>query len=185
MEIPPAQPQAALLPQPEPAAPRLEPRSPQDIQRYLTFNQLYSDETRDPCNRNYTRIMARFDASLPEAVPDETLFNNVVQAGSSQLHAYLCCGTGVGQAGPKIYCVHSPSRFSASLDGRVTAWHNLSFAFLGELVHKQATNVLFHENAFETIEVQAYTVEHILNHLEDLNHISRYTHQYYQMMPAP
>lgn len=172
MELPPAQPQAAPVPQPAPAALQGEPRRLQDPQRYVSFNQLYSDETRDPCNRDYTRIMARFDSSLPDAVPDETLYANVVQAGSVPLHAYLCCGTGVGQAGPKIYCVHSPSRFPASLDGRITTWDNLSFAFLGELVHKQVTNVLFHENSFETIEVQAYTVEHILAHLEELNHIT-------------
>jgi len=36
-------------------------------------------------------------------------------------------------------------------------------------VQKQVTNVLFHDNAFEAIEVQAYTAEYILTHLEDLN----------------
>jgi len=71
MELPPAQPQAAPVPQPAPAALQGEPRSLQDTQRYVSFNQLYSDEARDPCNRDYTRIMARFDSSLPDAVPDE------------------------------------------------------------------------------------------------------------------
>jgi len=72
MEIPLALPQEGHLPPIAPAAPRVEPRAPQDTPRYSTFTQLYSDEHRDPCRRNYARIMARFDASLPEDVPAAT-----------------------------------------------------------------------------------------------------------------
>lgn len=46
--------------------------------RYTTFNQVYSDETKDPCAREYTQILARFDASALNVLEGPVLFNQVV-----------------------------------------------------------------------------------------------------------
>jgi hypothetical protein len=159
--------QAALLPvAPLPAVPRtITPPALQSLEaarRYVTFNQLYTDEQKDPCSRNYACIMARFDASLPNALAGGTLFNQIVSIGSAQLQAYLCCGTGLGTNGSRVYCVHSPSKFISSLDGTPSTWDSLSFAFLGELVQGTITNVLLHDTAFEEVNVDAYTVPYIL-----------------------
>jgi hypothetical protein len=143
-------------------------QSGEAARRYVTFNQLYADEQKDPCSRNYARIMARFDASAPNALAGDALFNQVVSVGSTQLQAYLCCGTGVGTSGPRIYCVHSPSQFISSLDGTASTWDSLSFAFLGELVQGTITNILFHATAFEEVNVNAYTVPYMLEHLGEL-----------------
>jgi len=135
--------------------------------KYTTFNQLYTDDSRDPCSRRYERIMSRFSADIPNAVTANALFNQVINLGSAQLQAYLCCSEGIGGRGPRIYCVHTPTRYVASLDGTSSAWDDLCFAFLGDLVQGQITNVLFHENAFEAISAPAYTQEYILAHLEE------------------
>ncbi len=135
---------------------------------YTTFNQLYSDEARDPCARSYARIMNRFDAGALNAPEGQALFNQVVSAGSLQLHAYLCCGTGVGNNRPRIYCLHSPVRFTASLDGQTTRWDNWSFAFLGELVQGQITNILLPNSIFDEVTIWARPQAYILAHLEDL-----------------
>jgi hypothetical protein len=44
----------------------------------------------------------------------------------------------------------------------------MCFAFLSKIVRGQVTNVLFHENAFEEIDVQVLMVPHILEHIEEL-----------------
>jgi hypothetical protein len=173
-QLPPLAPlPAAPLPvAPMPVPPRITPPtalpSGEAARRYVTFNQLYADEQRDPCSRRYERIMARFDAEPPNALAGGTLFDQVVSVGGAQLQAYLCCGTGVGANGPRVYCVHSPSKFISSLDGTPSAWDSLSFAFLGELVQGAITNVLFHDTAFEEINVNAYTVPYMLEHLGEL-----------------
>jgi hypothetical protein len=113
--------------------------------------------------------MQHFDASCPDATPSATLYNQVTRLGGAQLQAYLSCGMGTGQTGLKIYCVHAPAKFLTSLDSALMNWENLSFAFLGDLIQGHTTNVLFPNNAFNETNVQVYTLDYILTHLEELN----------------
>jgi len=140
----------------------------EDGRRCFTFNQVYSDEAKDPCNRSYLRIMNHFDASEPNAPTSPDLFNQVVNSGNTHLQAYLCCGTGVSNSSPRVYCIHSPMRFASALERAPSAWDNMCFTSLGEIFRGQVTNVLFHENMFEEIDVQVLTVPHILEHIEEL-----------------
>jgi hypothetical protein len=56
-----------------------------------------------------------------------------------------------------------PSRFIGSLDGRVTPWDGMSFAFLGDVVHGLTTTVMFPQNAFNvTGSVRVLPLERIL-----------------------
>jgi hypothetical protein len=74
--------QGQLLPQAMPVqvAPplgvNLVPRAPPS-----TFSQWYGDETRDPCQGNYRRIMNRFNPDRNDAVPGQTLFQQAVSGG--------------------------------------------------------------------------------------------------------
>ena len=43
-----------------------------------TFNQLFGDETRDPCKQDYRQVMVRFDASRDNAIAGDVQFQ---QAG--------------------------------------------------------------------------------------------------------
>jgi len=133
-----------------------------------TFSQVYADESKDPCTRDYTRIMQRFDASALNAVTGPTLFNQVTRVGASQLQAYLCCGSGVGNNQARIYCVHAPAKFITALDSSTTTWDDWCFAFLGKLVQGQVTNVLLPNSIFEPTLVWTLP-QHMLAHLEDLS----------------
>jgi hypothetical protein len=126
------------------------------VRRFTTFNQLYSDETRDPCHINYGRIMTRFDADSPTPTDSNTLWNQVIGVGGSQLQAYLCCRTGIGGRGPRIYCLHLPTKFIPALDGQESPWDNLTFAFLGEVMQGHVTNVVVPQEAFDKVEVWAH-----------------------------
>ena len=111
--------QGQLIPQAMPVqlAPplgvNLVPRAPPS-----TFSQWYGDETRDPCQGNYQRIMNHFNPGRNDAVPGQTLFQQVVSGGGVVPQAYLCCSTGTN--GPRVYCIYVPSKYRTALDGSTT-----------------------------------------------------------------
>jgi hypothetical protein len=129
-----------------------------DATKFTTFAQLFNDETRDPCGREYNRVMNRFSANPQDAVASATLFNQVVGQGSRQLNAYLCCGTGRGgPLGPRIYCILFPTKYVASLNGDPTFWDNLTFSFLGDVIQGQVMTVLFPNDAFDIMTTRTRT----------------------------
>ncbi len=91
-----------------------------------TLKQLYQDEASDPCKRNYTKIMQRFDASQDDAISSATLFQQVVRQGGGTLQSYLCCGRSMN--GPKIFALHLPSIFIGTFDSEATVWDDQCFA---------------------------------------------------------
>jgi hypothetical protein len=155
MEVDPLLPLIAPLPVPHQVAP---------LPRIRSFSQYYSEESNDPCKRNYARVMNRFDASRVNAVPERTQLDQAIGLSAQTAHAYLCCGLAPG--GLKIYCVHCPTRYAASLEGDVTGWGNLCFAFLGELVQGAITNVLFPEDTFSSATLNVPTIAYIQQHLD-------------------
>jgi hypothetical protein len=110
--------------------------------------------------------MNRFDAGRVNAIPERTLLDQAIGLGAQTAQAYLCCGLAPG--GVKIFCLHCPTRYATSLEGDITGWDNLCFAFLGELVQGTITNVLFPEDAFTTAMLCIPSIEYIQQHLEDL-----------------
>jgi hypothetical protein len=110
--------------------------------------------------------MNRFDAGRVNAIPERTLLDQAIGLGAQTAQAYLCCGLAPG--GVKIFCLHCPTRYAPSLEGDITGWDNLCFAFLGELVQGEITNVLFPEDAFTTATLRVPSIEYIQQHLEDL-----------------
>jgi PAS domain-containing protein len=135
--------------------------------RANSFSQVYADEALDPCSRNYQGVMTRFDANRPDAINSVDLFAQVIGLGDNQLQAYLICGISVG-LGPRIYCLHLPTKFLPALDGRSSPWDNLSFAFLGEVVQGQATNVVFPREAFDAVTTWVPALEYMEGHLATL-----------------
>jgi len=137
---------------------------------HSTFNQLYSDETKDPCKGDYRQVMIRFDASRAGAISGNLLFQQVVLSGGNVPQAYLCCGNTT--TGPRIFCLHCPAKFIGAFDGTVSPWDDLSFAFLGEVVQKMATSVFFPNESFNTNTLLVKTTDYILQHLDKLNDFS-------------
>jgi len=64
--------------------------------------------------------------------------------------AYLLCANTAN--GPRIDCV----------------WDNNSFAFLGDIVHRMISTVMFEENAFEVIQAWTKTMMYMLQNLDKL-----------------
>jgi len=152
----------------DPAIPRVLAAGGSQETKHATFAQLFNDTHKDPCHGNYARIMARFEASVPAAVASDMLFQQVTGIGAGQLQAYLRCSSGVGQAGPRIHCVHLPTKFHASLEGEPSAWDDRCFAFLGEVVQGHVTNVLFEETSFDIVTTYTRSQEYMSQNLEAL-----------------
>jgi hypothetical protein len=116
--------------------------------RPLTFQGLFSDPTRDPCQGDYGRIMRRFGAEGANIIDGMALFRQAALNPRPVLQAYLACVATV--RGPRIYCLHSPATFTAALDG-------------------MATIVQFPETCFSIVNGWAKTSDHIMAHLDDFN----------------
>jgi hypothetical protein len=73
--------------------------------------------------------MQRFDPENPlqAQVNADILFDQALGTPPTSHQAYLCCAA--TRRGPRIFCLHAPSRFHSALDGRVILWDNNSYAF--------------------------------------------------------
>jgi hypothetical protein len=131
-----------------------------------TLKQLYQDEASDPCKRNYTKIMQRFDASQDDAIVGATLLQQVVRHGGKTLQSYLCCGRSM--SGPKIFALHLPSLFTGTFDSEATIWDDKCFAIKGDVVQGMVSVVNFPNDAFDTLEVRVKSLEYMLENLEEL-----------------
>jgi hypothetical protein len=149
-----------LIPDPHMGGgPAMQPLIP--ARRPSTFLELFQDVQRDPCQGRYQAIMARFNPEVQGPVNVNTLTEQAVGTPAHVPQAYLCCV--LSRRGIRIHCIHMPSRFVGSLDGRVTPWDGSSFAFLGDVVHGLATTVVFPPNAFNvTGNVRVLPCERLL-----------------------
>lgn len=114
--------------------------------RHKTFAGYYADESQDPSRDRYALILRRFDAIGNEAQDADTLLQ--VTLGNPNVPiAFLCCAT--LSTAPRIYVIHMPSKFSPSIDGRITPWDGRLFAFLGEILRDNPMIVAFPSTGFE------------------------------------
>ncbi len=139
------------------AAQALPPSLPRRATSATTLRQLYQDEASDPCKRNYTKIMQQFDASQDDAVPSETLFQQVVRRGGGTLQSYLCCGRSMN--GPKIFALHLPSIFIGMFDSDTTIWDDKCFAIKGDVVQGMVSIINFPDDVFNVITNRVKTLE--------------------------
>jgi hypothetical protein len=137
-------------------------RQPSLPSRYRSFAQYYSEVDVDS-----ERILQRFDPDGPNVIQGPVLLDQVLNSGLTP-QAYLCVSA--TRRGPRIYCLHLPSRYPSSLDGRTTPWDNNLYAYLGDVVQGQITIVAFPSTGFNIVEdVEARTEGYILEHLNELN----------------
>jgi hypothetical protein len=92
---------ANLLPQPGIGA-----LPPAEV-AHQDFRSFYGDLTLDPCNGDYSRIMARFDPEINPAISQATLLEQAIGLGPVP-QAYLCCVH--RQNHTRVYCLHLPQR---------------------------------------------------------------------------
>jgi hypothetical protein len=134
--------------------------------RHKNFASLYSDVEVDPFQRNYSRVMQRFDPEINNALSHVMLLEQAVSCGAAP-QAYLCCSQRQNQV--KVYCLHMPSKYVGSLNGQTTPWDGEYFAFLGDLVQGVSTTIDLPPQTFHAIHhVQAYTVDYIISHRQEM-----------------
>jgi hypothetical protein len=69
---------------------------------------------------------------------------------------FLCCAVLPGTGRPKVYLLHMLSKFTPSLDGRLTPWDNRVFSFLGDVLGRNAMNVIVPNTAFNVVQCPVY-----------------------------
>jgi hypothetical protein len=110
--------------------------------------------------------MERVDPDVNTVVTPLLLQEQAVSSGAVP-QAYLCCALRQNQT--RIYCVHLPSKYTSALDGTVSPWDGLTFAFLGDLIQGVATTVQLPTTMFHFLpNTRAKMVEYIITHLDEL-----------------
>jgi len=99
--------------------------------------------------KNAGAVSARFDPMNNDPVAAEALLDMAV--GNPNLpNAYLCCTTLHGNGRPCVYILHSMSKYTPSMDGRVMPWDSSIFCFLGDVLNGSALTVAVPTTLFMT-----------------------------------
>jgi hypothetical protein len=89
--------------------------------RHCTFASFFADPTTDPNHNEAFNIVNSFDPSSAAPLTPAALKQSII--GNPEPNTFLCCAAIHGNA-PRVYLVHSLSRYPTSLTGRVTPWDN-------------------------------------------------------------
>jgi hypothetical protein len=137
-------------------------------QKPRTFREFYNDTRKDPCRGDYSGVMQRFDPEAATVVASEILLEQALGCRADMHQAYLCCAP--TRRGNRIFCVHLPSHFASSLDGRTTPWDNNMYACLGDVTNDIATTICLPITAFTPIaNVLAFTKAHLVANIQGEN----------------
>jgi len=136
--------------------------------RHTSYSSLFNDETRDPMRNNAGTVSAHFDPMNNDPVVAEALLDMAV--GNPNLpNAYLCCTTLHGNGRPRVYILHSMSKYTPSMDGRVTPWDSRIFCFLGDVLNGSALTVAVPTTLFMTTpQTYVYNEEALSDALTNL-----------------
>jgi hypothetical protein len=135
--------------------------------RHRTFASLFADPASDPNYNHALEIVNRFDPSNAAPLTEAALKQALL--GQSTPYTYLCCASLHGNV-PKLYVVHSLSRYPMSLAGQPTLWDDRIIGFLGEIVGDTAMNVLLPEEIFDELpETLVYTADTLVQELPNLD----------------
>jgi len=141
-------------------------QDPLQVCQHSTFREYYGDAALDPSRPDYSRILECFEPEVHPTISHVYLLEQAI-GNSGNPQAYTCCDT--RQAQTKIFCVHLPTRYVAAMDGCVTPWDSLCFAYLGEITEGQVIIVNLPDNAFCVVaHVRAKSYDYIVQHLKDL-----------------
>jgi hypothetical protein len=125
--------------------------------RHSSFASLFADAASDPHHADAFQVVNSFNPSTAAPLTAAALKQAIL--GQTTPNTFLCCATLHGN-GPKIYVLHSLSRFPLSLTGRLTPWDNRIIGFLGDVVGDTALNIMLPEEIFdETSETLVYNMD--------------------------
>ncbi len=116
--------------------------------RHRTFASLFADATSDQNHDKAFDIVTRFDPA--NATPLTAAALKQALLGQITPYTYLCCAL-LNATAPKIYVVHSLSRYPMSLAGQPTPWDNKIIGYLGDILGDTAMNVILPEEVFDEV----------------------------------
>jgi hypothetical protein len=158
-------PQAGAMPQFLPAG-----TMPPAVSRngHTSFADLYHDEVQDPMRLRHTSIVARFDAMAQDPAAAENLLEAAL--GNTNIPSvFLCCASLHGNGRPRIYLLHTLSKYPTALDGAPTPWDGRIFGFLGDVIQDSAITVAIASTAFNVVMGPVYDDARLLTELPSLD----------------
>jgi hypothetical protein len=135
--------------------------------RHCTFASFFSDASTDPNHAGAFQAVARYNPSVAVPLTAAALKQSLINQPNP--NTFLCCATINGNA-PRVYLVHSLSRFPASLTGHVTPWDDRIIGFLGDVLGDTALNVILPDTLFdETPNTLVYNEDTLIQELPGLD----------------
>jgi len=160
------QPKAQALALPQAGQPQAGVGPQAQAQGHCSFTSLFQDEMQDPFRASWAQVLRYFDDAATDASAIMTAALGNVNASS----AYLCCVTLYPKGSPKVYVLHTLSRYPpTALDGTVTPWDDQLFGCLGDQVQDTIVTVMISPTAFAvTPDARVYTMNAIEGHVAQL-----------------
>jgi hypothetical protein len=135
--------------------------------RHSSFASLFVDAASDPHHADAFQVVNSFNPSAAAPLTSAALKQAIL--GQTTPNTFLCCATLHGN-GPKIYVLHSLSRYPLSLTGQPTPWDDRIIGFLGDVVGDTALNMILPEEIFdETPETLVYNMDTLNQELPGLD----------------
>jgi hypothetical protein len=139
------------------------------VMRHTTLASFYQDKTMDPLCKRYVTVITQFDTMVDTPQTAAALLDMAV-GNPSIPSTFLCCAAIHGNKRHRIYLLHTPSKYTPWMDGRVTPWwDNRIFCFLGDLLGDSAVTVTISTTAFNALQCTVYNEARLALELPNLN----------------
>jgi hypothetical protein len=110
----------------------------------------------------------RFDAMAQEPAAAGNLLEAAL-GNTNSPSLFLCCASMHGGGRPRVYLLHTLSKYPTALDGAPTPWDGRIFGFLGDLIQVSAMTVAIVSTAFNVIMGPVYDEARLLTELPSLD----------------
>jgi len=117
-----------------------------DQEHPRSFCRAFQNPANDPFHDTWAQVLQRLDNA---ATAEDVLTAAATSLPGTSTCAYLCCTALHPNTPPRIFSIHTLSRFPpATLDGAITPWNNSILACLGDVLQGTVATVTVPQNAF-------------------------------------
>jgi hypothetical protein len=117
---------------------------------------------------HHASIVACFDAMAQEPAAAEDLLEAAL--GNTNIPSvFLCCASLHGGERPRVYLLHTLSKYPTSLDGVPSPWDGRIFGFLGNVIQDSAMTVAILSTAFNAVVGAVYDETRLATELPTLS----------------
>jgi hypothetical protein len=131
--------------------------------QHSTFASFFQDDSKDPFRTRYAAVLSCFDPMTNNPQSSDSLLDIAV-GNPSVPSTYMCCASIHGTR-PRIYVLHTHSKYVPSFDSHPTPWDNRIFCFLGDVMGDSALTVTIPNTSFNIMQYTTYTNARLSNEL--------------------